>query len=111
MDVKNARAYLAFHGRELCEGGLEAIVGMCLAKSARKLELITEADLSSAEITAIRESYIQDMELPEGYFFDGQSFVDQYGNSSRFHPHHDQFVQDYIGLAQPLRSLTLSSEN
>ena len=33
--------------------------------------------------------------LPEGYLFDGQSYVDFIGNRFQFHPNMDTFVNDF----------------
>jgi hypothetical protein len=99
--TKKAQSVLVFHGRSLVEESLQAIVATCLSKSARKLERVLDTDLSPLEIGSIRDAYMKDMVLPDGYFFDGTCFVDQWGHSSRNHPQHQQFVQDYIGIPAP----------
>mmetsp|Transcript_18208 Transcript_18208/g.58891 ORF Transcript_18208/g.58891 Transcript_18208/m.58891 type:complete len:263 (+) Transcript_18208:479-1267(+) len=101
------RPYCELEGREdpggVVEGtgmGITAfeliqMVRRCKLMPAPKMKLRTRPSLTPAEYHAIKREHAQDP-LPDGWMYNGATFVDIFGDTAQVHPDFEKFAEEYL---------------
>uniref|UniRef100_A0A672HSG8 Uncharacterized protein n=1 Tax=Salarias fasciatus TaxID=181472 RepID=A0A672HSG8_SALFA len=93
-----ASCSLTFDGVGLTEDGLKDWLRLCATQPPPKKSRKTEQTLSPQEVQAVHESRHLEP-LPPGFFYNGQQYVDVFGEKRSFHPNMEAFVREYVSDA------------
>ncbi|XP_056151860.1 uncharacterized protein C20orf194 homolog isoform X2 [Lampris incognitus] len=90
--------YLVFDGVGLTQEGMKDWLRLCAKQRETKKAKKTKNTLSPEEIKKIHVSRCFDR-LPPGYFYNGNQYIDIFGEKRNFHPYMDEFMTEYIAEA------------
>ncbi|KAL4660989.1 hypothetical protein GN956_G1624 [Arapaima gigas] len=89
---------LQFEGVGLTQEGLKTWLRHCTQPKPAKKALKTKKTLTLQEIKMIHVEHHLDP-LPSGYFYNGNQFVNFFGEKMTFHPLMEQFIDQYVEKA------------
>ncbi|KAJ7988838.1 hypothetical protein DPEC_G00313340 [Dallia pectoralis] len=88
-----SRCFLLFHGVALTQEAMKDWLRLCVKQKEVKKNHIMR--LSPQEITTIHVKRHLDP-LPPGFFYNGHQYVSFFGDKKNFHPHMEQFIEEYV---------------
>jgi len=88
-------AELLFFGTGVLPADCEALVATCGVKPQEAAQPRTLSSVTAAERQAIERACRGD-DLPEGYFYDGVSYLDPFGDRLKEHPRLAEHLEQYL---------------
>lgn len=87
--------FLVFHGPGLTRDRLQDWLRLCAKQKEMKKVKRTRISISQQEMKSIHTSrHLEPM--PSGFYYNGQQYVDIFGEKSLFHPNLELFIREYV---------------
>ncbi|XP_028981313.2 uncharacterized protein C20orf194 homolog isoform X2 [Esox lucius] len=91
-DQEASGCFLLFHGVALTQEAMKDWLRLCIKQDVKKNHIMS---LSPQEIRTIHVKRHLDP-LPPGFFYNGHQYVSFFGEKKNFHPHMEQFIEEYV---------------